>query len=170
MKKSNYKPPGTVELTTGPFHLPLEVDSELQTGRDNDRLIVILMNPTNQPLKATVKLGVCLQPNFRDFKDFNNKKVEVYSNIRETEIELGTFQIKPRTCTRIERNIPGAIGNEVNETNAIYRVSAKGDFRVSKFTCEPVRGLLEISVVAGSILNPVEPGLEQADPSTFFSI
>lgn len=165
MKEINHKPKDEVELTTGPFHLALEVDSELQTGRDNDRLIIILKNPTNKKLSVSVKLGVCLQP---EIEDFTNEEIHVFPNIPETEINLGTHKLEPHTCTRIERNIPGAIGNEINETNAVYQVMAKGDFKVCKFTCEPICGLLEISVIAGSILNPDEPGLEQADPSTFF--
>lgn len=161
MGKKNDK----VKLTTGPFHIPLEVDSELQEGRDNDRLIIILKNPTDVKLETSVKLGVCLQP---EIEEFNNEQIHVFANIAETETNLGTHVLKPHTCTRIERNIPGAIGNELDETNAVYRVTTKGDFKVCKNTCEPICGLLEISVIAGSILNPDEPGLEQADPSTFF--
>lgn len=152
-----------VKVTTGPFLIPLEVDSEIQVGRDNDRIIIILTNPTDKKLEASVKLGVCMQPEING--SFNNQ-FRVFADIPETEIKLGTHKLKPHTCTRIERNIPESIGND--ETNAVYRVTAIGNFEVCKNTCEPICGLLEISVVGGSIFNPMEPGLEQADPVTFF--
>ncbi|PLR78813.1 hypothetical protein CU633_03195 [Bacillus sp. V3-13] len=154
-----------VTITTGPFHLPLEADSEIQVGRDNDRLIIILKNPTDMKLKAFVTLGVCLQP---EVQSSSNNQIRVFANIPEREINLGAHVLKPHTCTRIERNIPGAIGTGKDETNAVYRVTAKGDFKVCQNSCQPISGLLEISVVGGSIFNPQEPGLEQADPVTFF--
>lgn len=159
-----HKPKNT-EITTGPFHVPLEVDSELQVGRDNDRLIIILKNPTHKKLEAFVKLGICLQP---ETKECINDEIHIFANIPENEISLGTHVLNPHTCTRIERDIPGAIGEGIDERNAVYQVTAKGDFNVCQNTCEPICGLLEISVVGGSIFNPREPGLEQADPVTFF--
>ncbi|PLR85827.1 MULTISPECIES: hypothetical protein [Bacillus] len=154
-----------VAITTGPFHLPLEADSEIQVGRDNDRVIITLKNPTDMKLKACVTLGVCLQP---ELEKSTTNQTRVFANIPEKEINLGAHVLKPHTCTRIERNIPGAIGTGKDETNAVYRVTAKGDFMVCHNSCQPICGLLEISVVGGSIFNPEEPGLEQADPVTFF--
>ncbi|MDZ5610554.1 hypothetical protein U2I54_26970 [Bacillus pseudomycoides] len=154
-----------VKITTGPFHVPLEVDSELQIGRDNDRLLIILQNPTHKKLEASIKLSVCLQP---EMEDYNDCEIRVFENISEKEMNLGTHILKPHTCTRIERNIPVAIREGLDERGAIYRVTAQGDFRICKNTCEPTCGLLEISVVCGSMCNPVELGLEQADPVVFF--
>jgi hypothetical protein len=160
-KKKNNKE----KITTGPFHLPVEIDSELQMGRDNERLIITLLNPTNKKLQASVKLGVCLQP---ETKASINNQYHVFADIPETEINLGTHLLEPHTCTRIERNIPGGTGNRSDEINAVYRVTSSGDFKICKNTCEVICGLLEISVVGGSIFNPMEPGLEQGDPVTFF--
>ncbi|MCQ6535941.1 hypothetical protein [Bacillus mycoides] len=154
-----------VKVTTGPFHVPLEVDSELQVGRDNDRLIIILQNPTHKNLEAFIKLGICLQPSLEKYDD---KELRVFTNIPEKDISLGTYNLKPYTCTRIERDIPGSIRDGQDERGAIYRVSAQGDFMICKNTCEPTCGLLEISVLVGSIFNPLEVGLEQADAVTFF--
>lgn len=158
-------------ITTGPFLIPLEVDSEIQMGRDNDRLIIILTNPTSdKKLQASITLGVFLQPEVDDCpQEPHDDHTTVYTDIQETLIDLGTHIVQPHTTTRIERNIPGSIGiGPVDERNAVYRVTAKGDFAICKDSCQPKCGLLEISVVAGSIFNPDEPGLEQADPVTFF--
>ncbi|HDR3908618.1 MULTISPECIES: hypothetical protein [Bacillus] len=155
----------SVKITTGPFHVPLEVDSELQVGRDNDRLVITLQNPTHKKLEAFIKLTVCSQPEMEEHDDC---KVRVFENIPEQEVNLGTYVLKPYSCTRIERNIPGAIQEGVDERGAIYRITAQGDFMICKEKCEPTCGLLEISVVCGSICNPFEFGLEQADPVTFF--
>lgn len=153
-------------ITTGPFHVALEVDSEIQVGRENDRIIIIIENPkSDKKLKVSIKLLVCLQP---ESEDSIGNELLVFQNIPEIEIDLGTYVLKPNTCTRIERNIPGEIGFETDERNAIYRIVAKGDFNISKKSLQPIGGLLEISVIVGSIFNPLEPGIEQADPSTFF--
>ena len=146
------------KITTGPFLIPEEVDSEIQIGRNNDRIIIILKNPTDKKLKASVTLGVCKQPS----DDNHNQEVHVFKNIPEKEINLGSHELKPHTCTRIERNI------QSNERNAVFRVTATGDFKICDDTCEPICGLLEISVIGGSVFNPEEPGLEQADSATFF--
>lgn len=156
-----------VKITTGPFLVPLEVASEIQVGRENDRLIIILKNATHKKLKASVELGICLQPEIENCNIISDETL-VFKDIPETEINLGSYELKPHTCTRIERNIPGGIGNGTDERNAIYRVKAKGNFNICRDTCQPICGLLEISVVGGSIFNPGEPGLEQADPVTFF--
>ncbi|MBT2689113.1 hypothetical protein J7I93_13050 [Bacillus sp. ISL-47] len=153
------------EITTGPFLIPLETDCEYQVGRDNDRIIIILKNPTSKRLRASVKLGVCLQP---QAPMIQQDGLRVFKNIPEKDYNLGTFELKPHTCTRIERDIPEACLLGKDERNAVYRISAKGDFKISDRTGEPVCGLLEISVVGGSIFNPSEPGLEQADSATLF--
>ncbi len=150
-------------ITTGPFLIPMEVDSELQGGRDNDRVIIILKNPTKKELKVTVKLGVCLEP-----KTIARGPLNVYKNIKEKEGDLGTFHLEPHTCTRIERNIPGAVGTGMDERNSVYRVTASGDFNVCSRTNQVLSGLAEISVIGGSIFNFEESGLEQADATLFF--
>ncbi|MDR6123328.1 hypothetical protein QFZ87_002925 [Bacillus sp. SLBN-46] len=161
-----------VKLTTGPFLIPEEVGTDIQIGRNNDRLIIILKNPTNKELKASVNLGICRQPNGYPMSAPNPNQFQVFSDIHEKDFSLGTHELDPHTCTRIERDIPGggfdSIGIGTGERNAVYRVTVEGDFRICKKTCQPICGLLEVSVVAGSIFNPQEPGLEQADPATFF--
>ncbi|PLT28892.1 hypothetical protein [Peribacillus deserti] len=152
-----------VTITTGPFLVPQEIGSELQGGRENDRVVIILKNPTNKRLQARVKIGVALQPSAS-----SRGSVTVFRNLREREIDLGTFEVEPNSVTRIERNIPGAFGSGNSERNAVLRVTAKGDFKVSRRSSQLLSGLLEISVVGGSIFNPSEPGLEQGDPVTFF--
>lgn len=152
-----------VTITTGPFLVPMEVDSELQGGRDNDRVIIILKNPTHKELKVSVKLGVCLEP-----KTIARGPLNVYKNIKEKEGDLGTFRLEPHTCTRIERNIPGAIGTGQDEKNSVYRITASGDFNVCPRTKQVLSGLAEISVTGGSVFNFEEPGLEQADATLFF--
>jgi hypothetical protein len=153
-----------IKITTGPFLVPQEVESELQGGRDNDRLVITLKNPTKKDLKVKVILGVCPEPR----KDAQGP-LSVYKNIPEKEFDLGTFLLKPHTCTRIERNIPGSLGNGgFDERNAVYRVAAKGDFNFCPRTYKVLCGLAEISVAGGSVFNYEEPGLEQADASLFF--
>ncbi|WP_264739600.1 hypothetical protein [Cytobacillus firmus] len=92
----------------------------------------------------------------------------MFKNITGTEINLGTHELHPHTCTRIERDIPGGIMIDEGEANAVCSLRAKGDFKLSEHTGEPVCGLLEISVAGGSIFNPEEPGLEQADLALLF--
>jgi hypothetical protein len=153
-----------VKITTGPFLIPEEVGPELQGGRENDRLIIILKNPTKKTLYVKVKLGICLEPKHGCKGDFN-----VFENIEEKEVCLGRFWLKPHSCTRIERNIPRDFAKgkwKKDETNAVYRVTAKGDFEVCG--CNVVCGLAEISVTGGSVFIYEEPGLEQADPTLFF--
>jgi hypothetical protein len=151
-----------VKITTGPFLIPDEVGSEMQGGRNVDRIIIILKNPTKKELVVKVKLGVCLQP-----KKSCEGHLNVFKNIHEKEINLGTFKLDPHSCTRIERNIPGDLGLGKDERNAIYRITAKGDFNTSN--CKQVLcGLAEISVIGGSVFNFSEPGLEQADAALFF--
>ena len=155
-----------VKITTGPFLVPLEVDSEIQVGRDNDRLIIILENPSSKKkLKASIKLSICLQP---ESDDSICEDILIFEDMPEIEIDLGTYVLKPHTCTRIERIVPGEVGYGTDERNAIYRVTAKGHFNICKKNCQPMGGLLEMSVIVGSIFNPLEPGLEQADSATFF--
>lgn len=161
-----------VTLTTGPFLIPEEVGTDIQIGRNNDRLVIILKNPTEKELKASVKLGICFQPNGGPMAEQTNNQFHVFSDIHEKDFSLGTHELNPHTCTRIERDIPGGGFDSfevvTDERNAVYRVTVEGDFKICKKTCQPICGLLEVSVVAGSIFNPLEPGLEQADPSTFF--
>lgn len=152
-----------VKITTGPFLVPEEVDSELQGGRENDRIIIILKNPTDKYLKVKVTLGVCLEP-----RGPVSGSLNVYKDIEEKEIKLGYFTLKPHTCTRIERNIPRGLGLGKDESNAVYRVTAKGDFNVSSDGSTVLCGLAEISVIGGSVFNFQEAGLEQADPALFF--
>lgn len=152
-------------ITTGPFLVPLETDCEYQVGRENERIIIIISNPTGRKLKASVKLGVCVQPYTPALKKGG---ICVIKNLPEKEFNLGTFELKPHTCTRIESDIPEVCSLGSNEGNAVVRIVAKGDFLLCGHDCKPACGLLEISVVGGSIYNPGVPGLEQADPVTLF--
>ncbi|KZE69021.1 hypothetical protein AWM68_01775 [Fictibacillus phosphorivorans] len=152
-----------VKITTGPFLVPEEVDSELQGGRDNDRIIIILKNPTDKHLKVKVKLGICLEP-----RKSASGLLNVYKDIEEKEVSLGWFTLKPHSCTRIERNIPRDLGSGKDERNAVYRITAKGDFQVCSRGDTVLCGLAEISVIGGSVFNFEEPGLEQADAALFF--
>jgi hypothetical protein len=153
-----------VKITTGPFLIPAEVCSEMQGGRENDRVIIILKNPTKKELCVRVKLGICFEPH----KYASDHCLNVYKNICEEEFDLGTFKLEPHSCTRIERNIPGDLGKgkEKDERNAVYRITAKGDFNASSH--QVLCGLAEISVIGGSVFNFQQPGLEQADPALFF--
>jgi hypothetical protein len=153
-----------VKITTGPFLVPEEVDSELQGGRTNDRIIIILKNPTDKCLKVKVKIGVCHEPK----KECMDGHINVYENIKEKEFSLGWFELKPHTCTRIEKDIPRGLGCGKDEANAVYRITAKGDFSICPKGCIVICGLAEISVTGGSVFNYKTPGLEQADPTLFF--
>jgi hypothetical protein len=160
--KGNQDKHKKVKITTGPFLVPEVVDSELQGGRENDRIIIILKNPTDKELKVKVKLGICLDP-----KKSCTGYINVFEDIEEKEINLGKFKLEPHTCTRIERNIPKNLGpGKKDEINSVLRVTAKGDFEVCG--CQVVCGLAEISVIGGSVFNYEVPGLEQADPALFF--
>jgi hypothetical protein len=163
-----------IKLTTGPFLISEEVALDFQTGRNNDRLVITLKNPTDKQLKASVKLGICFQPTIDSVQEQNTVQYNVFSDIHEKDFYLGTHELNPHTCTRIERDIPGGIldglvnGVVLDERNAVYRVTVEGDFKICKKSCQPICGLLEVSVVAGSIFNPSIPGIEQADAATFF--
>ncbi len=160
-----------VKITTGPFLITEEVGPDIQIGRNLDRLVIILKNPTKKKLKAKITLGVCLQPELDPRPGWDKRPYRVYDDIPEKDFNLGTHELKPHTCTRIERDIPiDLFGYETStdERNAVYRVTATGDFNICNQTCDPICGLLEISVVAGSVALFDEAGLEQADPATFF--
>ncbi|HHL3304629.1 TPA: hypothetical protein ACQ444_005495, partial [Bacillus cereus] len=48
------------------------------------------------------------------------------------------------------------------------RILALGDFAIFQSKCELIGGLLQISVIIGSIFNPNTIVLEQADNARFF--
>lgn len=48
------------------------------------------------------------------------------------------------------------------------QILAQGDFAIFQSKCESIGGLLQISVIIGSIFNPITIGLEQADTARFF--
>lgn len=143
----------------------MEAASEIQIGRDNERQTIILKNPTNQKRGASVVLCGCLQP---EYSSYDKNGIRVFKNITGTAINLGTHKLQPHTCTRIKRDSSGGIMIGEGEANAVCRVRSKEDFKLSEQTGEPVCGLLKISVAGGSIFNPEEPGLEQADSALFY--
>ncbi|MDQ6418922.1 hypothetical protein RB620_05655 [Paenibacillus sp. LHD-117] len=132
-------------LSTGPFHVPAF------NPFNQDRLVIILKNPTNKPLEASAKIDVCPLPPV-DPVSFP------FNTAEETFFEFPETVVPAMSCTRIEVVIAPFIRSTLH-------VTTTGDYKV----CDdiPVCGKLEISVTGGSgIVNA--PGLINADPSLFF--
>ncbi|KFN03811.1 hypothetical protein D0U04_29070 [Bacillus clarus] len=140
-------------ITTGPFLVPLNA----AVGQPNNRLVIIIKNPTNIPLKADVVIEYC------PAQQLSPEDVPLPFITTENEkpfLEgLGLTVIPPISCTRLEFDISSVV-------NGILHVKSTGDYLVGE---RPLRGKLEIEVVGGSGLsNPTNPGLIVADPSMVF--
>lgn len=158
-------------ITTGPFLVPaLNQDADT-----NDRLVIVLKNPTDDPLTATVVVDVTPGPTntttpFPTALPFTFTGAEVPSGIG------GTFVVPANSSTRFESAIPiytATVNGTTFNVNAVLRVAASGDFRTLEG--QPVAGRLEIEVLGGTgnsvdvggVITPV-PGLLEDDPALFF--
>lgn len=138
--KMDHKDQTHVTLTTGPVYVP-----PINIFVPNDKLIVILKNPTQKKLEAQITLGLCPSPNnsLPMVAGVNNNAVQKFE-VMETEIHLGWFKVDPMSCLRIERTF-----ENYELFNSVIRLTATGDFKICKDSCEPICGLLEISSVVG---------------------
>lgn len=144
-------------ITTGPFLVP-EVTTD---SLDNNRLVITIKNPTNQPLEAEIEIETCPQPKEPITLPF-------IANITEipVPIHFGPSVVSPMSCTRIEFDITSFHG-------ASLRVISRGHYLVGED--RPLCGKLEIEVIGGqgsfSKTSP-EPtlasGLFNVDPSLIF--
>ena len=126
-------------------------------GQPNNRLVVIIKNPTSKPLEADVVIEYC------NALELSTEGISLPFIINEVEhpfLEgLGLTVIPPMICTRLEFDISFVV-------NGIFHVKSTGDYLVGE---RPLRGKLEIEVVGGSGLsNPTNPGLGVVGPSMGF--
>ena len=150
-----------VTLTTGPFHVPA-----LNAIGPNDRLIVTLKNPTNEPLMAAVMITQCPDlfpppPPRPGLPTFN------FVTAEDVFAMVPMAIIPPMSCNRLEFSFPFLIPEVGLGT---FRVTTKGDYQICN--CQPICGKLEISV-AGGTSRPADapeafPGLLIGDPNLLF--
>lgn len=141
-------------ITTGPFLVPFNA----AIGNLNNRLVIIIKNPTIIPLEADVVIEFCEAP---VASSEGTSLPFITTDAERSFLEgLGPTTIPPMSCTRLEIDISTFI-------NAILHVKSTGDYIVGED--RPLRGKLEIEVVGGAGLSfPTNPGLVVADPSMLF--
>jgi hypothetical protein len=146
-------------ITSGPFHIPEVAQSP---GPINNRLIVVIKNPTNKTLEASLEIEQCsiaADPAAAITLPTTN-------TTPETPLVTGftTSPIPPHSCRIFEADISTLRGT------TILRVTSTGDYVVGED--KPKCGKLEISVIGGfgrtSDAVPSLPGLNLADPALFF--
>lgn len=143
----------STSITTGPFYIP-HMNS---AGTVNNRLLILITNPTNIPLGSTVRVDYFSndEPGQLDLPG----KINLSPNLLQN---FGQLIIPANSTHRLEMEIPQ------NEATTI-RVIGHGDYAVDDGRL--VRGKLQISSVVGfgNESNGLpQPGLAYADPSTFF--
>ncbi|TEA53224.1 hypothetical protein EZE46_09895 [Bacillus sp. BH2] len=136
-----------------PFLVPLNP----AVGQPNNRLVVIIKNPTSKPLEADVMIEYC---NALELSTEGITHRFIITEVEHPFLEvIGLTVIPPLICTRLEFDISFVV-------NRILHVKSTGDYLVGE---RPLRGKLEIEVVGGSGLsNPTNPGLVVVDPSMVF--
>lgn len=140
-------------ITTGPFLVPLDA----AVGQPNNRLVILIKNPTSKPLEADVVIEYC--PSLQLSTEGISLPFITNENEKPFLEGLPLTVIPPRSCTRLEFDISSIV-------NGILHVKSTGDYLVGE---RPLRGRLEIEVVGGSGLSsPTNPGLSVADPSMIF--
>ncbi|MFJ7886846.1 hypothetical protein ACIQYL_02010 [Lysinibacillus xylanilyticus] len=140
-------------ITTGPFLVPLDA----AVGQPNNRLVIVIKNPSSKPLEANVVIEYC--PSLQLSMEGITLPFIINENEKPFLEGLPTTVIPSRSCTRLEFDISSIV-------NGILHVKSTGDYLVGE---RPLRGKLEIEVVGGSGLSsPTNPGLAVADPSMVF--
>lgn len=140
-------------ITTGPFLVPLDA----AVGQPNNRLVILIKNPTNKALEADVVIEYC--PSLQLSREGIILPFITNENEKPFLEGLPSTVIPPRSCTRLEFDISSLV-------NGILHVKSTGDYLVGE---RPLRGKLEIEVVGGSgFTSPTNPGLSVADPSMVF--
>ncbi|MFF2176423.1 hypothetical protein ACFVT8_08195 [Lysinibacillus sp. NPDC058147] len=140
-------------ITTGPFLVPLEA----AVGQPNNRLVILIKNPSSKPLEADVVIEYC--PSLQLSMEGISLPFITNENEKPFLEGLPSTVIPPRSCTRLEFDISSLV-------NGILHVKSTGDYLVGE---RPLRGKLEIEVVGGAGLShPTNPGLSVADPSMVF--
>ena len=140
-------------LTTGPFHVPSVPDD---TAFANDRLVIVIKNPTQHDLEASVSIETCNVPNPNSIivLPFVSIDPEVpFANVPKMEIPS-------ESCARIEIELPV-------DQRPVLRISTTGDYAVGEE--RPLCGLLEITAVIGEgrFLPGNAPGLFNSDEALF---
>ncbi|MDL2418127.1 hypothetical protein AVT_02725 [Bacillus tropicus] len=141
-------------ITTGPFLVPFDAPS----GGSNNRLIILIKNPTNKPLEANIAIEFSEIPQFSipgiTLPYLNTLKEEPFPN------GIGPTTILPKNILRLEVDI-------TNYQNAVFHVNSTGDYLIGDD--RPLRGKLEIEVIGGvGLTSPTNAGLIAADPSLIF--
>lgn len=141
-------------ITTGPFLVSFNATVE----HLNNRLVIIIKNPTTKPLEADIVLEYCPAP------ASSPTGITLPFIIIEKELPvlegLGSTVIPPMNCARLELDITPF-------ENAILHIKSTGDYVIGED--RPLCGKLEIEVVGGSgFSSPINPGLTFADPTLTF--
>ncbi|WP_313799668.1 hypothetical protein [Cytobacillus sp.] len=141
-------------ITTGPFLVPLNAE----VGQPNNRLVIIIKNPTNRPLEADVVIELC-PPVQISVEGIPLPFITIESE-RSLLEGIGPTVIPSMNCIRLEFDISSFV-------NGILHVKSTGNYVVGED--RPLRGKLEIEVVGGvGLSNPTNPGLAVADPSMVY--
>jgi hypothetical protein len=148
-------------ITTGPFHIPEVAQSP---GPINNRLIVVIKNPTNKTLEASLEIEQCSIAT----DPAAAITLPTTTTTPETPLVTGftTSPIPPHSCRIFEADISTLRGT------TILRVTSTGDYVVGED--KPKCGKLEISVIGGfgrtTAVDPILPlpGLNLADSTLFF--
>ncbi|MCM3197230.1 hypothetical protein [Priestia megaterium] len=141
-------------ITTGPFLVPFDAPS----GGNNNRLIILIKNPTNRPLEADIVIEFSEIPQF----SIEGITLPFLTTLKEEPFleGIGPTTIRPKSILRLEVDI-------TNDQNAVFHVNSTGDYLVGDD--RPLRGKLEIEVVGGEgLIAPTNAGLISADPSLTF--
>ncbi|AJG79503.1 MULTISPECIES: hypothetical protein [Bacillus cereus group] len=138
-------------FTTGPFLVPLNAT----VGQPNDRLVIILKNPTGQSLEANMVIKYC--PSLQISVESTPLPFITTENERPFLEGLSLITMPPMSCTRLEFDISSFV-------KSILYVKSTGDYLVGE---HPLRG--KIDIVGGlGLSNPTNSGLSVADPSMVF--
>jgi hypothetical protein len=144
-------------ITTGPFFIPVNNISL------NDRLIVIIKNPTNRALEASIEIE---RSSIAEDPAASITQFPTINTTPETPLGVGIpmTPIPAHSCHIFETDISTLRGT------TILRVTSTGDYAVGED--KPKCGKLEIAVIGGTgrttqIHTPL-PGLNLSDPSLLF--
>lgn len=144
-------------LTTGPFLIPVETG----VGFPVDRLIIILKNPTNGRLNASVKISSFPSEEQTGLLPF------IFNTAESVLDKFNVGPIPPKSCTRLEIDIE-------DFQNHVLQVVSAGDYKLHDSSPSP--GKLEISITGGNGNSLPScgsaprhlAGLVAAEPTLFF--
>ena len=137
-------------ITTGPFLVPRLTSN----GGPNNKLVIIIKNPTKETLEADLSIEACIPP--------SSPPIGTPQESDEVTVSEGFTMtpIGPERCLRLEVDLAPF-------DNHALRVSSTGNYEAGKD--RPKCGKLEITVTGGTgFFGGSSFGLIIADPTLFF--